>query len=271
MSAERNQSRISSTCSPIQPASVRASPASLQTKHDARVMRSETTYVRKPPESSTAFAPRCTDAVSPPSEWARGTATSSDARPVSTTSPSSDRTYSPSETWSCATETGITAVPVTDSADLEYGERSTSASRPSASRRAAIDAGSFLRGSRSAMPPFLRNLTPMPAQMIDGKALAAKVREEVASEVEELGEVGLATVLVGDDPASHVYITGKHKAATAVGIHANDLRLPAETPEDELLQLLSDLNADAAVDGILVQLPLPSHLDETKVIEAIAP
>jgi methylenetetrahydrofolate dehydrogenase (NADP+)/methenyltetrahydrofolate cyclohydrolase len=121
------------------------------------------------------------------------------------------------------------------------------------------------------MPPFLRNLTPMPGQLIDGKALAAKVREEVAAEVEELGEVGLTTILVGDDPASHVYITGKHKAATAVGIHANDLRLPADTPEDELLQLLADLNADNAVDGILVQLPLPDHLNETKVIEAIDP
>ena len=111
----------------------------------------------------------------------------------------------------------------------------------------------------------------MPAQMIDGKALAAKVREEVAAEVADLGDVGLTTVLVGDDPASHVYINGKHKAATSVGIHANDLRLPADTPEDELLQLLADLNADDAVDGILVQLPLPGHLDETKAIEALDP
>ena len=107
--------------------------------------------------------------------------------------------------------------------------------------------------------------------MIDGKALAAKVREEVAAEVEELGDVGLTTVLVGDDPASHVYINGKHKAATAVGIHANDLRLPADTPEDELLHLLATLNADDAVDGILVQLPLPGHIDETKAIEALDP
>ena len=121
------------------------------------------------------------------------------------------------------------------------------------------------------MPPFLRTLTPMPAHMIDGKALAAKVREEVAAEIDELGDVGLATVLVGDDPASHVYITGKQKAATAVGIHANDLRLPADTPEDELLRLLAELNADDSVDGILVQLPLPGHLDEAKVIEAIDP
>ena len=107
--------------------------------------------------------------------------------------------------------------------------------------------------------------------MIDGKALAAKVREEVAAEVAELGDVGLTTVLVGDDPASHVYINGKHKAATAVGIHANDLRLPADTPEDELLHLLATLNADDAVDGILVQLPLPGHIDETKAIEALDP
>jgi methylenetetrahydrofolate dehydrogenase (NADP+) / methenyltetrahydrofolate cyclohydrolase len=107
--------------------------------------------------------------------------------------------------------------------------------------------------------------------MIDGRALAAKIREEVAEEVEELGEVGLTTVLVGDDPASDVYIRGKHKAATSVGIRATDLRLPAETSEEELLQLLGDLNADDAVDGILVQLPLPSHIDETKAIESIDP
>ncbi len=111
----------------------------------------------------------------------------------------------------------------------------------------------------------------MPAQPIDGKVLAAKVREEVAAEVAELGEVGLTTVLVGDDPASHVYINGKHKAATSVGIHANDLRLPADLPEEELLQLLAELNADDAVDGILVQLPLPKHIDETRAIEALDP
>jgi methylenetetrahydrofolate dehydrogenase (NADP+)/methenyltetrahydrofolate cyclohydrolase len=111
----------------------------------------------------------------------------------------------------------------------------------------------------------------MPAQIIDGKALAAKVREEVAAELEELGEVGLTTVLVGDDAASDVNIRGKHKAATSVGINANDIRLPAETSEEELLQLLADLNADDAVDAVLVQLPLPSHIDETKAIEAIDP
>jgi len=107
--------------------------------------------------------------------------------------------------------------------------------------------------------------------MIDGKALAAKVREEVAAEVEGLGDVGLTTVLVGDDPASHVYITGKQKAATGVGIHANDLRLPADISQEELLELLAGLNADESVDGLLVQLPLPAHIDETQTIEAIDP
>ena len=111
----------------------------------------------------------------------------------------------------------------------------------------------------------------MPAQMIDGKALAAKVREEVAAEVEELGDIGLTTVLVGDDPASHVYISGKHKAATSVGIHANDLRLPAETSQEELLELIAELNADESVDGLLVQLPLPASIDETTTLEAIDP
>jgi methylenetetrahydrofolate dehydrogenase (NADP+)/methenyltetrahydrofolate cyclohydrolase len=111
----------------------------------------------------------------------------------------------------------------------------------------------------------------VPAQLIDGKTLAAKVREEVAAEVEELGDVGLTTVLVGDDPASHVYINLKQKHAQAVGIRANDIRLPADTSQDDLLQILSGLNDDDSVDGMLVQLPLPDHLDEHTVIEAIDP
>ena len=111
----------------------------------------------------------------------------------------------------------------------------------------------------------------MTATLIDGKALAEKVRAEVAAEVAGMGKVGLTTVLVGDDPASHVYINLKQKAAQGVGIDAQDVRLPAETTEDELLALLADLNADDAVDGILVQLPLPEHIDEAKAIEAIDP
>jgi methylenetetrahydrofolate dehydrogenase (NADP+)/methenyltetrahydrofolate cyclohydrolase len=106
---------------------------------------------------------------------------------------------------------------------------------------------------------------------MDGKALGATVREEVAAEGAELGSLGRATVLVGDDPASDVYIRAKHKAATAAGIDARDIRLPADTSDDELHDLLAQLNADDAVDGILVQLPLPSQLDEARAIEAIDP
>jgi methylenetetrahydrofolate dehydrogenase (NADP+)/methenyltetrahydrofolate cyclohydrolase len=111
----------------------------------------------------------------------------------------------------------------------------------------------------------------MPAIVLDGKALAAKVREEVAADVAGLGHVGLTTVLVGDDPASHVYINLKHKAAESVGIEAQDLRLPAGTTQADLLDLLAELNGNDGVDGILVQLPLPGHIDENAVIEAISP
>jgi methylenetetrahydrofolate dehydrogenase (NADP+)/methenyltetrahydrofolate cyclohydrolase len=107
--------------------------------------------------------------------------------------------------------------------------------------------------------------------MIDGRVLAEKVRAEVAAEVAGMAKVGLTTVLVGDDPASHVYINLKQKAAQGVGIEAHDVRLPAETTEDELLALLAELNADDAVDGILVQLPLPEQIDEANAIEAIDP
>jgi methylenetetrahydrofolate dehydrogenase (NADP+)/methenyltetrahydrofolate cyclohydrolase len=106
---------------------------------------------------------------------------------------------------------------------------------------------------------------------MDGKALAAEVRAAVARDVGELGHVGLATILVGDDPASHVYIAGKHKAATEAGIDARDVRLPADTPEADVLALVEELNQDDEIDGILVQLPLPAHIDETTVTYAVAP
>ncbi len=106
---------------------------------------------------------------------------------------------------------------------------------------------------------------------MDGKELAARVREDVAREVAELGHVGLATVLVGDDPASHVYIEAKHKAATAAGIEARDVRMPADSTEAEVLAAVDALNRDDTVDGILVQLPLPAHMDETAVTYAVEP
>ena len=111
----------------------------------------------------------------------------------------------------------------------------------------------------------------MTATLIDGKALGAKVRDEVAVSVAELGHVGLATVLVGDDPASHIYIDLKQKAAQQAGMEARDLELPTHLSEDELLATIAELNADDAVDGLLVQLPLPDHIDENRVIEAISP
>jgi methylenetetrahydrofolate dehydrogenase (NADP+) / methenyltetrahydrofolate cyclohydrolase len=106
---------------------------------------------------------------------------------------------------------------------------------------------------------------------MDGRALAERIRGQVADEIAALGHVGLATVLVGDDPASDVYIRSKHKAATEAGIDARDVRLPADTSEADVLALLADLNTDDEIDGILVQLPLPEHMDETRVTYAVAP
>jgi methylenetetrahydrofolate dehydrogenase (NADP+)/methenyltetrahydrofolate cyclohydrolase len=106
---------------------------------------------------------------------------------------------------------------------------------------------------------------------MDGKALAERIRGEVTREIAELGHVGLATVLVGDDPASDVYIRLKQRAAEEAGIDARDIRLDASTSEDEVLALVHDLNEDDDVDGILVQLPLPAQIDETRVTYAVAP
>jgi methylenetetrahydrofolate dehydrogenase (NADP+)/methenyltetrahydrofolate cyclohydrolase len=112
----------------------------------------------------------------------------------------------------------------------------------------------------------------MTAIRIDGKALALKVRAEVAEDVRAYGgPVCLATILVGDDPASHVYVGSKHKASHEAGIDSRDHRFPADTPESDILALIAELNADDAVDGILVQLPLPEHMDEPKVLRAVDP
>ena len=109
------------------------------------------------------------------------------------------------------------------------------------------------------------------ATLMDGRALAARLRRELKEEVADVGHVGLATVLVGDDPASDIYIRRKHEAAEEVGIEAIDRRLPASTPEDELLDLVEELNEDESVDGILVQTPLPEQIDEAKVMRTIDP
>ncbi|WP_136161968.1 bifunctional methylenetetrahydrofolate dehydrogenase/methenyltetrahydrofolate cyclohydrolase FolD [Sphingomonas flavalba] len=116
----------------------------------------------------------------------------------------------------------------------------------------------------------------MSATVIDGKAFAAGLRERVAAGVAAFSAAagrapGLAVVLVGDDPASQVYVRSKHKATVAAGMESFERRLPADTGQAELLALVAELNADPAVDGILVQLPLPAQIDADAVIAAIDP
>jgi methylenetetrahydrofolate dehydrogenase (NADP+) / methenyltetrahydrofolate cyclohydrolase len=111
----------------------------------------------------------------------------------------------------------------------------------------------------------------MAARLMDGKALAERIRAQVAQEVNELAHVGLTTILVGEDPASELYIRRKHDAAKEVGIVARDYRLVEDTSEQELLDLIAQLNAEDAVDGILVQLPLPAQIDEQRALDAVDP
>jgi len=116
----------------------------------------------------------------------------------------------------------------------------------------------------------------MTAEILSGKDIAAQMREEMKKETDELKEKhgvtpGLAVVLVGEDPASQVYVKNKVKTCGELGINSYEHRKPADWPEDELLKLIDELNKDDKVDGILVQLPLPKHIDEEKVLLAIDP
>jgi len=110
------------------------------------------------------------------------------------------------------------------------------------------------------------------ATIIDGKAVAARVRAEVAAEVARMDTPpGLATVLVGDDPASQIYVSGKHKACAEVGINSIRHDLPADTSEADVLAVIDALNADPAVSGMIVQLPLPAHVDAARATSAVDP
>ena len=114
------------------------------------------------------------------------------------------------------------------------------------------------------------------AEIISGRTVSEKLRQEikldVAEYIKECGRIpGLAVVLVGDDPASAVYVRNKHKACFEVGINSFEINMPTEITEDEILSVIDRLNADDAVDGILVQLPLPRHINEAKVINRIDP
>ena len=112
----------------------------------------------------------------------------------------------------------------------------------------------------------------MSAQLMDGKALAAQKKAAIRAEVERLARTpGLAVVLVGENPASQIYVRGKARGCEECGIRCMDFRLPAQTTESELLTLIAELNGRADVDGILVQLPLPEGIRERRVLEAIAP
>lgn len=115
----------------------------------------------------------------------------------------------------------------------------------------------------------------MAAQIIDGKSIAQSIREEIKIKTEALKTKGitpcLAVILVGSNPASVSYVTGKQKALAEVGMNDRSVRLPESTTEQELISLIQELNADKSVHGILVQLPLPQHIDEEKIILAIDP
>lgn len=116
----------------------------------------------------------------------------------------------------------------------------------------------------------------MPARIISGIETAKAIREEIAAEVTNLKSChglvpGLVTILVGEDPASQSYVAAKNKTAHALGIHSEQVTLPAATSEVELLRLVGEYNANPAIHGILVQLPLPRHIDEAKVLFAIDP
>ncbi|AKP47747.1 MULTISPECIES: bifunctional methylenetetrahydrofolate dehydrogenase/methenyltetrahydrofolate cyclohydrolase FolD [Bacillus] len=115
----------------------------------------------------------------------------------------------------------------------------------------------------------------MAGKLIDGKAAAKEIREEIKKEVDELkaqGVVpGLAVILVGDDPASHTYVRNKEKGCKEVGIHSEIYKYPAAISEAELLDKIRELNEDKRIHGILVQLPLPGHISESKVIDTISP
>lgn len=112
----------------------------------------------------------------------------------------------------------------------------------------------------------------MTAQVLDGKAVAAAVKAEVTAAVEAMDHSpGLATILVGDDPASHTYVKGKRRDAAEVGIRSVHHELPADVDQAELFDLIHQLNEDDGVDGILVQLPLPSHLDGEATVQRIDP
>ena len=115
----------------------------------------------------------------------------------------------------------------------------------------------------------------MAAEIISGKEVAAEIRAELALEIKSLKEKGitpgLGVILVGEDPASKSYVTAKERACEEIGIYSDDNRVPADTSQEEIIRLIEKMNADPDIDGILVQLPLPSHIDEQAALLAVSP
>lgn len=115
----------------------------------------------------------------------------------------------------------------------------------------------------------------MSSQLINGKEIGQQIRVSIKEEVQQLATKGitpgLAVILVGEDPASHTYVANKEKACQQLGIYSELIKLPEQTTEEQLLQQIEQLNSSAKIDGILVQLPLPNHINEQKVIETISP
>lgn len=113
------------------------------------------------------------------------------------------------------------------------------------------------------------------AKILSGKTVSQRIKDELREEVKELNQKGifpgLAVIIVGDDPASRVYVNSKKKACEEIGIYSEEYALPAQTSQEHLLGLIEKLNAEPKINGILVQLPLPSHIDEETVINAISP
>jgi methylenetetrahydrofolate dehydrogenase (NADP+) / methenyltetrahydrofolate cyclohydrolase len=117
----------------------------------------------------------------------------------------------------------------------------------------------------------MRAVTGTTATLMDGAALAERLRADAAREAAEVGPIGFATLLADDDERAHRYVDRKHDAAREVGFESHDHRLPGTATERELLDLISGLNADTAVDGVFLQLPLPRHVDEGRVVAALDP
>src|SRR5436190_6290007 len=157
------------------------------------------------------------------------------------------------------------------------GRAASMVRKPSvAAVRRLIAGPSFPKDALSGAGPAARLARAMAAEVIDGKAVAARLREQVGDEVADFTRrhgrpPGLATVLIGDDPASAVYVGGKQRASQEVGIAGFDHRLAGDTPRADVVALIERLNADPAVSGIIVQLPVPDHLDGVELTGMVDP